>query len=155
MGNVEYKPANHTDIQLLVDLKILFSDERVGKQDTATEKKMRGNLTNYFIDELNKTYFCWYAIVDEAPASIAGMCIRTTPGSIKNPSGKWGYIMNVYTLQQYRRMGLCNALIKLLMSTGQEQGVTAFELHATQSGASVYVKNGFKLHNQPTYRKFI
>jgi GNAT superfamily N-acetyltransferase len=155
MDKITFHKAAEQDLALLVDYRIVFSDELAGKQDEKVEMNLRQNLNSFFKTELNKTYFCWYAKVNDDVAAIAGMGIREQPGNIKNPSGRWGYIMSVYTVPEHRRKGLSAALLDKLIETGRELGVTAFELHATKEGEPVYVKNGFIVHSEPTYRKFI
>jgi len=155
MDKITFHLATEQDIALLTDYRIIFSDALVGKQDKAKEENLRENLTAYFKQELNKSYFCWYAKVNGEVVSIAGMGIRHQPGNVKNPSGRWGYIMSVYTVPGHRRKGLSTALLDKLIETGRELGLTAFELHATREGEPVYVKSGFTVHNEPTYRKFI
>jgi len=62
--------------------------------------------------------------------------------------------MNMYTVPRFRRKGICSMLLEKLTATAKEMGINAFELHATKDGEPVYEKNGFHLHEQPTYRKY-
>jgi ribosomal protein S18 acetylase RimI-like enzyme len=81
------------------------------------------------------------------------MAIWHLPGNFINYEGLKGYIMNMYTLPEYRRKGICTELLKRLVETGMVMGVRSFELHATKEGEPLYIKEGFKLHSEPTYRK--
>ncbi len=63
--------------------------------------------------------------------------------------------MNMYTLPQFRRRGICAGILNELVKEGKKIGITAFELHATAAGEFVYKKNGFTIHQEPTYRKHI
>ncbi len=74
------------------------------------------------------------------------------PGNLKNPSGKWGYIMNMFTVPEFRRKGICKSILNLFVEEGKKIGITAFELHATKEGEMVYTQ-GFIHHNEPTLRK--
>ncbi|MBL7712475.1 MAG: GNAT family N-acetyltransferase [Chitinophagaceae bacterium] len=152
---ISISQATKNDIGILTDMRILFADELAGKQDPETESGMRRQLEQYFTEELNHTYLCCYARINGVPGSIAGLVLRKQPGSLKNPSGKWGYFMNVYTLPEFRRMGLSAQLINALTEQAAALGYTSFELHATPQGAKIYEKIGFQLHPEPTYRKFI
>jgi GNAT superfamily N-acetyltransferase len=155
MESIEYIRATAKDIQILTDMRLLFSNELIGKQPQAAEEILEVNLKEYFSGEINKTYFSWYATVDGEVAAIAGMGIRVQPGNFKNPSGKWGYLMSVYTKPEYRKRGLSGELIQRLIETAKDLGITALELHATQEGEPVYLRKGFFRHNEPTYRMFI
>lgn len=154
MESVEYIQATAADIPLLLELRREFSYELVGKQTDDLERTLDSSQTEYFSRELNKNYFCWYATVNGTPAAVAGMVLRTQPGSIKNPSGRWGYLMLVYTRPAYRKRGLPGKIIQRLVATAKEQGVTALELHATPEGEPVYVREGFIHFNEPTYRMY-
>ena len=88
-------------------------------------------------------------------AGIGGMVLREQPGSLKNPTGKAGYIMKMYTFPSFRRLGICSDILKLLLEEAGRLDINAFELHVSEMGEFVYVQNGFKKHNEPTYRKFI
>lgn len=155
MESIEYRQATSADVSLIMHMRMLFSDELVGKQAGEQEKALEESLTAYFAREINRSYFSWYATVDGDAAAIAGMTIRVQPGNVKNPSGRWAYIMSVYTKPQYRKRGLSGHLIERLIETGKQLGITAFELHATPEGEPVYLRKGFFQHNEPTYRMFI
>ncbi len=152
MQSIAYKQATEQDIDMLVEMRARFASELSGLP--VEDVRMTAELHAYFTEELNKTYLCWYALVDGQVASIAGVVLRRSPGSIKNPSGRWGYIMNVYTLQPYRRMGLSKQVMERLMASARECGTMCFELHATPDGEHVYVNMGFHKHGEPTYRLF-
>ena len=87
-------------------------------------------------------------------AGIGSVHVREVPGNFKNMSGKWGYIMNMYTVPEFRKQGICSEILKLLVNEGKRHGITAFELHATEEGKPVYLKGGFQIHNEPTLRKY-
>ena len=83
------------------------------------------------------------------------MSIREQPGNFKNPSGRIGYLMNMYTEPSHRRRGVCSALVQRLIETGTDMGIRAFELHATEEGEPVYQKQGVVLHGEPAYRRSV
>lgn len=147
--------ATHSDIDMIVDMRQQFGLELAGPQPAHLLQKSSELLKEYFNEELNKTCICWYASVDGVPVSIMVMVLRRQPGNIRNPSGRWGYLMNVFTLPHHRRKGLSTMLLEKITAHAKELGVTALELHATKDGEPVYIKNDFKLHPEPTYRKFI
>lgn len=154
-GKIETHLATNADINMIVDMRMLFSDELVGKQDATEENSLRHSLLRYFAEELNKTCLCWYATADNIPVSIVTMILRKQPGSIVNPTGMWGYVMNVFTLPEYRRQGISSILLNKIIDHAVGLGYTAFELHATKDGEPAYLKLGFNKHTEPTYRKFV
>ncbi len=113
-------------------------------------------MTDYFSRETAKSKcISIIAKYDGASAGIGSIQIREQPGNIKNPSGKWGYIMNMYTVPTFRRKGICKGILNELVVEAAKLGITAFELHATKESEIVYKQSGFEIHNEPTYRKYM
>lgn len=155
MPPIEYVLATEKDIDILVHYRMEFGYELNGRHSEDIELTVQQSVRSFLEAELNKSYFSWYAKVDERVAGLGGMSLRTVPGNFRNPTGKWAYIMCMYTVPEFRRMGISSSILNRLVGTGREMGITAFELHATEAGEPVYKKNGFLIHNEPTYRKFI
>ena len=98
-------------------------------------------LTDYFSKAtVDGTCISFIAKSGNEIAGIGSVHIREMPGNFKNPSGKWGYIMNMYTVPEFRRFGICTAILKELIDASTKAGATAFELHATESGQACLLK---------------
>ncbi|OYU95961.1 MAG: hypothetical protein CFE21_05975 [Bacteroidetes bacterium B1(2017)] len=152
---IKFHLANSSDTEAVVKILKQFSDESNGMQAPDLEEKLTELRRDYFRKQLNKNYICWYATINGEMASIAGLICRDQPPTSKNLSGKWGYLFGVYTLPEYRRKGLSKNILQRLMHTAMERGITAFELHATKEGEIVYIKEGFEIYSEPTYRKIV
>lgn len=97
-------------------------------------------MTEYFSKAIqDNTCISFIAKCDEDVAGIGSVHLREMPGNFKNPSGKWGYIMNMYTVPEFRRKGICKNILNLLVEEGKKYGYYAFELHATNDGEKVYI----------------
>lgn len=156
MSTIDFYKATLNDIQLLVDSRVEFLTEYWGSQGKQAELKLRAELQNYFEQSIrNESYQCWLAKMDDELAGVGGMVIMQRPGSFRVPDGRSAYIMNMYTTPRYRRMGIATQILKKLIESGRQMGITFFELHATKEGEPVYIKDGFQLHKEPTYRKFL
>lgn len=156
MNQISYYRASEKDVPILVEQRILFALELAGDQQLETINLLKKQLTDYFaITTSNNSCISFIAKSGDEIAGIGSVHLREMPGNFKNPSGKWGYIMNMYTVPKFRRKGICKAILTLLVEEGKRFGITAFELHATKEGEFVYKQNGFILHPEPTYRKFI
>jgi GNAT superfamily N-acetyltransferase len=155
MSDIQYCLATGSDIHNLVDARVAFLTELMGPQTDEQIDLLKQHLEKYFNAAINdQTYICWLAIAGERIVGWGGMAIRVNPGSFKNPSGLMGYIMNMYTVPDFRNKGIATSLLNKLVETGREMGITAFELHATKEGEPVYMKYGFEKHVEPTYRKY-
>lgn len=154
--NITYHKATIDDVSALVNNRILFALELSGKQNEEAIESLRNQMTEYFSKAMmDNTCISFIAKCDEKVSGIGSMHIREMPGNFKNPSGKWAYIMNMYTVPEYRRKGICKNILNLLVEEGKKYGITAFELHATKEGEKVYIQEGFIHHNEPTLRRFI
>jgi predicted acetyltransferase len=156
MSNITYYKATSEDVQLLAEYRIRFALELSGEQAPETIQMLKEQMLTYFSTAISQnTCISMIAKCDGKVAGIGSFHIREMPGNFKNPSGKWGYIMNMYTVPEFRRKGVCKNILNLLVEEGRKQGITAFDLHATKEGELVYKQNGFEIYNEPTYRKFL
>lgn len=150
-----YHKATVNDTSVLVENRIKFALELSGMQNEKDIQSLSRQMTDYFLKATaDNSCISFIATCDGAIAGIGSLHIRETPGNFKNPSGKWGYIMNMYTIPAYRRKGICRTILNLLIQEGEKHGITAFELHATNDGEPVYIQSGFEIHKEPTYRKY-
>lgn len=154
--NITYHKATSNDVEILVNNRILFALELAGEQNIEAIQLLKEQMTNYFSKAtIENTCISYIAKCEGIVAGIGSVHLREMPGNFKNPTGKWGYIMNMYTVPQFRKKGICKGILNLLIEEGKKYGVTAFELHATKDGEPVYTKEGFMLHKEPTLRKFV
>lgn len=151
-----YSRATLDDLPTLINLRLIFASEFSGQQTAEAIQEFKNNNRKYFQRSIQDNSFIAYlARHNNEIAGVGGMVLREQPGNFKNPTGKVGYIFNMYTFPQFRKRGICSDLLKLLLEQAGRMGIVAFELHASEQGVSVYKKNGFEKHNEPTYRKFI
>lgn len=153
---IQYHKASMNDLQLLIDSRVDFLKDYWGPQPSETENTLREQLKLYFEKVVKDgSYQCWYATINNEFAGVGAMIIMQRPGSFRAPQGISGYIMNMYTVPKHRKKGIAGTILQKLMQTGEMMNVQFFELHATKEGEPVYIKAGFNLHKEPTYRKFV
>ena len=153
---ITYHKAGPGDIPTLVDYRIEFQVAMSGPQPQEAINELKVHLVEYFNRALgNNTFIGYIARCNTIVAGMGGIVIRDHAGGFRNPQGKMGYVMNMYTVPAFRRKGICTAILNLLVNDAHATGITAFELHASKDGEHVYKKHGFKIHDEPTYRRFI
>lgn len=156
MNDITYHKATPEDAPILAEYRTRFAIELKGERSLEVINDLRKQLTNYFSEATaNDTCISFIAKNGNDIAGIGSVHIREMPGNFKNLSGKWGYIMNMYTAPEFRRRGVSTRILQELIAEGKKVGVTAFELHSTKTGEQVYLKNGFEFHTEPTLRKYI
>ncbi len=152
---ISFVQASLPDVEALVSTRIAFLSELLGAQPPGHVDELRKSLEAYFKEALAAgAYIGWLAKENQQVVSVGGVVLRSQPGNFKNPSGRVGYILNMYTIPSHRRKGISNTLLNLLIDSARQKGVYCFELHATKDGEPVYQNNGFELHTEPTYRKY-
>lgn len=94
--NITLHKATLSDISTLVENRILFALEFSGGQNVEDIQALRNQMTQYFSKAMkDNTCISFIAKCDEDVAGIGSVHLREMPGNFKNPSGKWGYIMNM------------------------------------------------------------
>jgi GNAT superfamily N-acetyltransferase len=155
MPDIIYTQATSVNTTEVIDGLNAYIHEFWGEQPPALMAELRRSHEAYFPQALEKKHcIYWLAKDKEQLAGVGGLIIRSQPGSVKNPSGRIGYVFGMYTMPQYRRQGICSVLLQRLESCAKELNIGMIELHASADGEPVYVKQGFLKHNEPTYRKF-
>lgn len=155
MNEINYYRATIADIDEVIEHRIQFHTEFWGPQPVELINELTRYLRIYLqVALVDNSYIAWLAKCDDTLAGGGGVVMRESPGNFKNPSGKVGYLMNMYTIPEHRKKGICGTILNKLILSANEIGIYAFELHASKAGEPVYVKNGFEIHNEPTYRRF-
>lgn len=90
------------------------------------------------------TLICYIAVDEDAIASIVMMSTYEVLPTLGNPSGKTGYLFNVYTPALYRRRGLSSTLMRHLIEEARRLGIGEILLDYTAEGKSLYEKLGFQ-----------
>jgi len=153
---ISYLRAGMTDIELLVEMRMQFTTLLTGINEPVRVRELKNTLYRYFTGVLQTGSSIWIIARNGGrPIATGGVILRESPPNFKNPDGKIGYLVNMYTVPAFRRKGICSAILNRLVEEAKTLGVKAFELHATKEGEPVYVKEGFIMHDEPTYRMYI
>lgn len=69
-----------------------------------------------------------------------------------NPSGEFGYVLNVATDPGYRRRGYSRACMRAVLAWYERRGVSRVDLRASAAGEPLYRSLGFEHLPEPTLR---
>ncbi len=80
---------------------------------------------------------------DGTPLGCGGICYQWELPSPDNDNGFCGYLMNIYTAPDYRRLGIGERVVRYLIDDARAKGVRKITLETSEVARSVYQKLGF------------
>jgi GNAT superfamily N-acetyltransferase len=89
------------------------------------------------------TCAAWLAESGGAPVGSVALLIYPRLPSPASPARREGYLLNVYTVPEWRGVGVATALVAVAVKKARELGLARIRLHATAKGHPVYAAQGF------------
>ena len=118
-------------------LPICLSDDT---EMTLVEQQSR----EYYKECLQAETHIAYLVFDrERLIGAGGVSFFRVMPTYHNPTGWKAYIMNMYTNPNYRRKGIANHTLELLIEEAKNKGVKHISLEATDMGRFLYERYGF------------
>ena len=148
---INYRRANINDIEILVDYRVRFLNELYRHPENGETEILRNTLRQYFSEAIpSKNFIAWLAEYDGKIIGTSGMVVWRIPARYGGLEyGRLGYILNLYTIPEARRKGICTRLLNELIKEAKSLGLKYLHLHASQEGISIYRKAGFVEPDQP------
>jgi len=138
------KRAEVKDAELLAEMRMEMRKERETADCPISEQEFHRNLLDFFRTRIADGTFISYIVWDgNQAAACSGLSIQVHPPTFENPTGRHGYITNMYTRPAWRRRGIANLLVDRLAYAAKEAGCAQLFLNASPMGQSVYVRYGF------------
>lgn len=135
--------ATLEDIEVLTDLRQRFLTE-IGHASDAVP----GAVRSYFAEALPTGEFvAFVAECDGRIVATSGVQIFRKAPHAHNLSGKEGFVLNMFTLPEWRGRGVATALMRQIVAFVCKKGATCIRLHASQRGLGLYTKLGFRHDN--------
>ena len=138
------RQATPDDIATLTDLRVTFFEE-IG--DITDEKHAAAfwEATNHYLNEAlpQGKFLAWVAEEDGQIVATSGLIFFEQAPTPTNLVGNEGYILNMYTLPQWRGKGIARILLEEIISYVKNTGVSQLWLYATDQGRPLYEKLGF------------
>jgi len=137
------RKASVSDIDLMIEYRITFLKEAQGTPSQELESQLRQSLRQYFTRSLiNDTFVSWIAEFENMSIGFSGMVIREQPGNLEVPNGRTGYILNMFTVKEFRENGIGSLLFQKLIDEAKQRELDKIELHATKDGEPIYRQFG-------------
>ena len=138
---MEYRYATTDDMNLLIQSR------------TDTLRDVNGLEADYqFSDEFleaSREFFregdqsTVLAIENNRAVGCATMCYIDLMPTFAHPSGRRAHLMNVWTDREYRRRGIAEKLVTMLIEEARARGASEISLDTTETGRPFYRKLGF------------
>lgn len=106
--------------------------------------KLADAIREYFAAKmLENEFLAWIAEDEGKIIASSGLVFHEKPPIHGNLTGREAYIMNMYTVPEWRSKGLATSLLKEIINFIKETNVQRIRLHATEVGKKIYEKMGF------------
>ena len=148
MSELTLRRATPDDVELLVRLRYEMQTELNEESHLGgvRPEDIKEQVRTYFARELKGGHFAGYFVENEGETVATGcVVVYDVPPSPSNPSGAEGYIMNMYTVPNWRHAGLARRLLDTLINHARGEGAGRVWLRASEQGKIVYQKYGFEL----------
>ncbi len=137
--------AEVADAELLAGMRLEMRRER----ETATcrladEEFYRCNLEFFRTHLADGSFVSYIAWAGDQAAACSGLSLQVHPPTYENPSGKHGYITNMYTRPEWRNRGIAKQLVDKLVEAAKAAGSMQLFLNASPMGRPLYDRYGFK-----------
>ena len=92
---------------------------------------------------LGRDYDAWIGWVDGQPAGSAAVLWFPHPPTPSNPIGLEAYVLSVFTVPEFRRRGVAQALMSEIVAETRRRGIRRIWLRASEEGRPLYADMGF------------
>jgi GNAT superfamily N-acetyltransferase len=145
--------ASTDDLPTLVEHRRgMFRD--MGYRDQAAMDAMALKFRPWLLKQMDAgEYLAWLAVAsDGAIAAGTGLWLMDWPPHMVGAGARRGNILNVYTVEKFRRRGLARQLMEVAIQWCRENHVDTVILHAAPDGLKLYESLGFTATNEMRMR---
>lgn len=142
-----FRIATINDVRTLAKHRIKFLNEVFDLKTHPDSEQLEIELIDFFYKSINdNSLVAWIAEYENQIISTSSLVIWKAPLSYSGLGleGKRGYILNMYTLNEFRKKGVSSLLLEKLIDEAKKMKLEFVNLHATEDGISLYKKIGFK-----------
>ena len=145
----EYRRATAGDIDELMRVRMDFLQDlgKVGRGEE--ERKLIGTVREFLARALaGDDYVHFIAVEDGKIIGTSSISFYFIPPNAVHPTGKVGYIANMFTYPEHRGKGIGSKLFALSVEAAKEAGCGEVSLDATEAGRPVYERYGFETNEK-------
>lgn len=139
---ITYRKATINDIAGLAKIRSIMLAEIIGECSEKEREQIESNNKIYFQTALaDDSFVAWIALDGDNIVATSGLSFYVVPPALVE--GKVAYIMNMFTLPEYRNQGIGTELFKRIVEEAKKRGYKIIKLNATDMVRPLYEKYGF------------
>ena len=139
---MQYRFIEKQDINTLTTLRLEYFRETT---ERAIPDDILPNTVRYLEAELTAgTLVGIVAVEDDQIVAVGLLSLFSIMPTLRNPTGKRGYLFNFYTKPEYRRQGLATSILNQLMNEARRLGVCDLFLNTREMAIPLYENAGFR-----------
>ena len=141
--DIEYRKLSEKELDLFIEMRIKQLREEGAKEDFDLKPALR----DYYVRHMKDgTFVSWVAVKDDRIIGTSGMSFVEKPPYFGCPSGKIGLLSSMFTLPDYRRMGIAKELLHRVVEEARNYGCGTIQITASDMGVKLCTAFGF-VHN--------
>lgn len=147
-ATVEYRMANMKDVDTLVEMRWDFQMEFATELTTESKAEFNDVCRKFYQDAFQNSN--WTFLVAIINTDIVAHIALYVVGNIPTPTrlmNQWGYITNVYTKKEYRKLGIGSELTKNTISAAKKLKLETIIVWPSDESVGFYEKFGFTSRN--------
>lgn len=145
--SIEIQEVGLDDLDLLVKWRLVVIEEVFSDRPHPVSQEVLDNTRAYYrkhlADSSNISCFAVRSATKEIVGSGA-MCILEEMPSPDNPSGRVGYLMNIFVFPGARGEGVGSKIVAWLIAEAEKRGIIRLMLETTAAGRALYEAAGFR-----------
>ena len=148
------KKASNADLDLLMAWRMRVLAEVFSDSKNPGWEIIRRNNESYYREHLaNGTHTACFALNEDDGEIIGcgGICYQREMPSPDNITGTNGYLMNIYTLPEYRGQGVGRSIVEFLLADAKGRNTEKIYLESSKVAKHMYDEMGFS--DMPDYMK--
>ncbi|MCC8070010.1 MAG: GNAT family N-acetyltransferase [Ruminococcus sp.] len=139
--NIQYRKLTINDLDTIIDMRI----NQLQEEGAKSTFDLRPQLLQYYTKHLqDNTFISYVATYNGKIIATSGISFVEKPPYYNNPTGKIGLLSSMYTLKEYRRMGIAKKLLGMIVNIAKEYGCGTIHITASDMGVLLYTNFGFK-----------
>lgn len=139
-----HDPAELAELRFLMQLEV-NAEHLKEAMGTQSRIEVIDRFKSYFESALTDgSYIGAVAEVGGRLISANGCVVYRKPPGLAGGEGLVAYVTNVYTRPEWRKRGIAQDLMKMIVDRARAMNLDKLHLGATEDGAGVYERVGFK-----------